>query len=269
MPTLRVGDVELFYEEVGAGPPLVFLHGLGSSTRDWAFQFEHFSKTHRCVAFDLPGSGRSKDLAHPKGPFSLGGFAAAIAGGMTALGVAPADVVGLSMGGMTSLQLALDAPQVVRSATVVNATGAVVARSMREQLLLGVRSLVTRLLGPRGVGFLVAPFLFPKPEHRSLRAQFARQMAENDRAAYEASSRALLGWSVEDRLPTLGLPVTFIAAEHDYTPVEAKRSLAARMPNARVIVVPDSHHALPVECPAQFNQVLEQVLKTTPVSGRP
>ena len=72
MATLRVDDFEVFYEERGTGTPLVFLHGLGSSTRDWKFQLEHFSKHYRCVA--------------------------------------PAHVVGLSMGGMTSLQLALDAP---------------------------------------------------------------------------------------------------------------------------------------------------------------
>lgn len=260
MPTLWVDDVELFYEEQGAGPPLVFLHGLGSSTRDWKFQFEHFSKSYRCVAFDLPGSGQSKDLKHPTGPFTVAGFARAVAGGMRQLGIAPAHVVGLSMGGMTSLQLALDAPEVVRTLTVVNAGASVVARTFKERLLLLVRALVTKTLGPKGVGKLVAPRLFPLPEQGELRATFIRQMADNEPRAYAAVSRAVMGWSVEDRVAQLRCPVLFIAADADYTPVAVKEVLARRIPGARVVVIPNSHHAVPVECPAAFNAVLAESL---------
>ena len=152
MPTIRLDDAELFYDERGRGPPLVFLHGLGSSARDWEAQLAHFSSTRRCVAFDIPGCGRSKDLRHPAGPYSLAGFARAIAAGMRRLDLAPADVVGLSLGGMTGLQLALDAPDVVRSLTVVNAVASVVPTTLRERVLLTVRSIVTRTLGPPGAG---------------------------------------------------------------------------------------------------------------------
>lgn len=260
MPTLSLDGVELFYEERGEGAPLVFLHGLGSSTRDWQHQFDHFSARYRCIAFDLPGSGQSRELARPHGPFSVAGFARAVADAMKALRVAPADVVGLSMGGMTGLQLALDAPEVVRSLTVVNAGASVVARTMKDRLALGVRAVLTKTLGPRGVARLVAPRLFPRADQAPLREAFIRQMAAQDPRAYAAVSRALFGWSVEDRVSTLRCPVRFIAADADYTPVAVKESLAARIPGAKVIVVPNSHHALPVECPEVFNRVLEAEL---------
>jgi pimeloyl-ACP methyl ester carboxylesterase len=248
-----VDDVDLFYEERGAGPALVFLHGLGSSSRDWKFQLEHFSKQYRCVAFDLPGSGQSRDSKHLHGPFSLAGFARVVAAAMRTLGLAPADVVGLSMGGMTGLQLALDAPDVVRSLTVVNAGASMVPRTFRERLMLGVRALVTKTMGPRGVARLVAPKLFPKPEQAELRETFIRQMADNEPRTYAAVSRALLGWSVEDRVGQLRCPVLFVASDGDYTPVSMKESLARKIPGAKVVVVPDSHHALPVEHPDVFN----------------
>lgn len=262
MPTLRVDEVELFYEERGEGPPLVFLHGLGSSTRDWKFQLDHFSPRYRCVAFDLPGSGQSKDTRTPQGPFTLAGFARAIAGGMKQLGLAPAHVVGLSMGGMTSLQLALDAPEVVRTLTVVNAGASVVASTLKDRLLLGIRAVVTQTLGPRGVARLVAPRLFPRADQAELRETFIRQMADNEPRTYAAVSRALMGWSVEERVGQLRCPVLFVAADGDYTPLSVKEALAARIPGARVVVIPHSHHAVPVECPEAFNALLAESLST-------
>lgn len=262
MPTLRVDDVELFYETCGAGPSLVFLHGLGSNTRDWRLQLDVFAKAFHCVAFDLPGSGRSHSLTHPRGPFSIAGFARVLAAAMQRLGLAPAHVVGWSMGGMTGLQLALDAPQVVRSLAVVNAGASVGVHSARDAVLLGVRALVTTTLGPRGVARLVAPRLFPKPEQGTLRAAFIDQMSALDPRTYAAVSRALLRWSVETRVASLRCPVRFICAEADYSPVSVKQALAARIPGATVVVVPDTHHALPVENPAAFNAALEAWLAT-------
>jgi 3-oxoadipate enol-lactonase len=256
MALLRVDDVELFYEDEGSGPPLVFLHGLGSSSEDWEFQRAHFKSRFRCLSFDLPGSGRSK--ATP--PFSLSMFARVIAGALTQLGTGPVHLVGLSMGGMTSLQLALDFPQLVKTLTVVNASASVVAKTFKEKALLGFRGLVTKVMGPPGVAKLVAPRLFPKPEHAALRAQFIARVTSNDPTCYLASSRAIFGWSVEERVHTLRCPVTLLCAAADYSPVSVKEVLAAKIPDAKVIVVPDSHHALPVECPDAFNTALEPLL---------
>ncbi len=253
---LSVEGIELFYEERGSGPPLIFLHGLGSSTRDWAPQLEHFSTQWRCVAFDLPGSGRSKASARPHGPFSIAGFAKVVAAAMKALSIAPAHVVGLSMGGMTCLQLALDAPEVVRSITVVNASASVVAKTVKARAVLALRAVLTRTLGPKAVGKLVAPRLFPRPHEQALRDQFVAQLAAQNPRTYAAVSRAVMGWSVEDRVQTISCPVVFITADADYSPVSVKQALAARIHGAKVIVVPDSHHALPIEKPEVFNAVL-------------
>lgn len=260
MATLRIGDVTLNYVDVGSGPPVVFLHGLGSHVGDWQFQLEHFSKDFRCLAFDLPGSGKSVDTAKPFGPFSLAGYARVIADALRALKVERADVVGLSMGGMTSLQLALDAPEILKSVTVVNALATMQPRTLKDRFALLLRSAVTLTLGPKGIGNIVAPKLFPKPEHEALRAQFRGHLATVDKRVYVAQSRALLEWDVEPRLSELRVPLTLLCADGDYTPLARKHELAARVPGARVIVVPDTHHALPVEAPDAFNAALRSVL---------
>lgn len=265
MPTIQIDTVALHYEEQGAGPPLVLLHGLGSRGADWAPQLAEFSRRHRCVAFDLPGSGRSVDQAHPRGPFTLEGYARTIAGAMQALSLPPAHVVGLSMGGMTGLQLALDYPELVRSLTVVNALASMQPRTWRDRFALGLRKAVTVTLGPRGVARLVAPRLFPSPDQAQLRAAFVAQLSALDARTYAAQSRALLGWSVEARLSELRAPLTLICADGDYTPVAAKEAVAAAVPGATVVVVPDSHHALPLEAPDAFNRALEARLAAVPI----
>jgi pimeloyl-ACP methyl ester carboxylesterase len=260
MASLNIDGVELYYQEQGAGPVVVFLHGLGSSSQDWEFQFQHFSKAYRCVGFDLPGSGQSKDPRHLHGPFSVQSFARTIATAMKQLGLAPAHVVGLSMGGMTGLQLALDAPEVVRTLTVVNATASVQPTGLREKALLGVRKVLTRTLGPRGVALLVAPRLFPKPQQEELRTRFIENMATLDRRTYAAVSAAVMAFSVEDRVHQLRCPLLLIASDGDYTPVALKEALVARVRGAKLVVVPDAHHALPIENPPAFEAVLEPFL---------
>lgn len=260
MPTLRIGEVTLNYVDVGSGTPIVFLHGLGSRVEDWQFQLEDFSKDFRCVAFDLPGSGKSVDHAHPFGPFSLPGYARVIAAAIRELKLERLHLVGLSMGAMTSLQLALDAPELFRSVTMVNAVASMAPRSFKERLLLGVRGLITYTLGPKGIGKVVAPKLFPEAAQAALREQFRAHLATVNKRVYIAQSRALVGWTVEPRLRELKVPLTLIAADGDYTPLARKHELAAQVPGAKVVVIPNTHHALPVENPAAFNAALRASL---------
>lgn len=262
MPTLRIGEVELNHVDVGSGTPIVFLHGLGSRVEDWKFQLEHFSKDFRCLAFDLPGSGKSVDHAHPFGPFSLPAYSRVIASALRELKLEPVHLVGLSMGAMTSLQLALDAPDLFRSVTMVNAVASMEPRNFKEHLMLGVRALITYTLGPKGIGKVVAPKLFPDAAQEDLREQFRAHLATVNKRLYIAQSRALVGWTVEPRLSELKVPLTLIAADGDYTPLARKHELAAQVPGAKVIVLPNTHHAVPVENPTAFNAALRASVLT-------
>jgi pimeloyl-ACP methyl ester carboxylesterase len=200
-----IDGLEIHYEIHGQGPPLLLIHGLGSSTRDWEFQRDH--------------------------------FAADTASLLRQLGTAPAHVVGLSMGGMIAFQFALDAPDLVRTLTIVNSAPEVVVRSWQQRLQLLQRRLILRFLGMRAMGRLLARRLLPAPEHAALRQTFGDRWAENDARAYRDAFSALIGWGVSD-----------------------KRAWVARMPNASLVVLPDSRHAVPVERPQLFNAALDRFL---------
>jgi pimeloyl-ACP methyl ester carboxylesterase len=108
------------------GPPLVLLHGLGGSRSNWAFVAPELARTRRVVVVDLPGHGRSSAL--PAAP-GLGPYADRVAKLLEDEGLAPADVVGHSLGGLVGIRLAVRRPELVRS--LVLAAGAGITSSTR------------------------------------------------------------------------------------------------------------------------------------------
>ena len=263
MPTLRVNDVDLHYETAGDGPPLLFLHGLGSSARDWEFQMAEFAQWHRVIAMDVRGHGHS---AKPPGPYAVALFAQDALALLEALDAVPAHIVGLSMGGMIAFQMAVDSPEAVRSLVIVNSGPAMILRTFSQRMLIRSRFAIVRLFGMRAVGRMVAGPLFPKPEQVELRQRFTAQIGGNDPRAYRDSLRALIGWSVADRIGQIRCPVLVVASDQDYTPVEWKRRYAARIPGAVVAVVEDSRHAANMDQAGQFNRIVRQFLAAGPPS---
>lgn len=253
MPRIPVRDIGLYYEETGEGEPLLFIHGLGSSGRDWEMQVPFFARDYRVVVFDLRGHGRSDK---PRGPYTMPQFAADTAGLIEALGIAPTHVVGISLGGMIALQLAVDRPDLVKSLVIVNSGPEFVARTFKERLAVLQRFLIVRLVGMRKMGEILARRLFPKPEQEPLRAMLVERWAENDPRAYRDAMRAIVGWSVADRLGEIGIPTLVVAADEDYTPISAKEAYVAKMPRAELAVIRDARHAVPVERPDEFNAVV-------------
>jgi len=104
--------LEIYYEEAGAGEPLLLIMGFGLDSRLWMLQVPAFSKHYRTITFDNRGAGRS---AKPAGPYTIKGMAEDTRALLDHLGVASAHVLGLSMGGMIAQELALNHPESVKS----------------------------------------------------------------------------------------------------------------------------------------------------------
>jgi 3-oxoadipate enol-lactonase len=253
MPILRVQDIKLYYETTGQGEPLLFIHGLGSSTRDWEKQVAFFSRRYQVITFDVRGHGKTDK---PPGPYSVPLFAADTAELIQSLAIDRAHVVGISMGGMIAFQLAVDALNLVKSLVIVNSGPEFVARTFKERLGILQRLLIVRLLGMRKMGEVLGKRLFPRPEQRHLRRVLIERWAENDKRAYLASFRAIEGWSVVEHLGGVRCPVLVVAADQDYTPVSFKEAYAAKLPHAELAIISDSRHLTPVDRPDQFNEAL-------------
>ena len=262
---VRVNDVEIHCEIAGAGEPLLFIHGLGSCGDDWKPQIDHFHNRYRTIVCDLRGHGRS---SQPHASYSIELFARDVEALLRELVIESAHVVGISLGGMVAFQLAIDAPARVRSLAIVNSGPAVPAATFKQRLPLYVRLVYAHVFGMRAMARKIAQRLFPKPGQASLQRAFVARLVGNDKHCYLASLRAIFaGWSVAERLRDIRCPVLVLASDHDYTPVALKQAYAARLPDARVVVIADARHALPMERPREFNDALETFLASLQSAG--
>jgi 3-oxoadipate enol-lactonase len=261
MPRILVNGIQLYYEEGGSGSPLVFIHGLGSSTRDWENQVPDFSRSHRVVAFDLRGHGRSDK---PQGPYSMSMFSADTAALIKVLRLGAAHVVGISLGGGIALQLALDAPELVRTIVVVNSGPAMVGPSADAKKEIESRVQIVQQKGMRAMGEVLSAQLFPKGEQEPLRKTFVQRWAENDPRAYVEALRAMADWNVTGRLGSIHCPALIVSADQDYSPVAAKEAYVKLIPAAELVVITDAHHATPLDQPKKFNAALSAFLAKHP-----
>ena len=257
MPYHAVDDTRLYYTDRGRGVPLLFIHGLGSSSRDWAAQVPSFAERGRVLRLDLRGHGHSE---RGEGPYSIAQFARDVAVFLRKRAVAPAHVVGLSMGGMVALELAASAPQLLRGLVAVNSVADMRLHTWHDVWFYVSRRLAVQALGMRRVGRLLARKLFVKPAQSDLRHKFVRRWAQNDKQAYLWSMDAIMRWSVADRLGRIDVPTLLVSSDEDYTPVAEKKQMVAQMPQAELAVVHDARHAVPVERPDAFNAVVDDFL---------
>jgi 3-oxoadipate enol-lactonase len=258
MPHLRVGDVALYYERVGQGEPLLFIHGLGSSARDWEYQIPFFAPKYEVIVCDVRGHGQSDK---PPGPYSIPLFARDVAGLVEGLAIAPAHVVGISMGGMIGLQLVVDRPELVRSLVVINSLPDMVVRTWRQRLAVWQRLLVAPLFGMEKVAEVLGQRLFPSVEQAELRELFRERWVENDPAAYREATKAIVGWTVSEQLGTIACPVLVVSGDQDYSPVETKAAYVKKIPQGELVVIEHSRHGTPVDQPEAFNQAVAAFLR--------
>jgi len=118
-PHARNGDVRLAYEVLGAGEPLLLVHGLGYGGRGWGPSLELLARDFLVVAYDNRGFGAS-DI--PPGPYTVAQLAADAAAVLDAAGFERAHVLGGSLGGMAAQELALTRPERVDRLVLVGTT---------------------------------------------------------------------------------------------------------------------------------------------------
>jgi len=258
MPATTDG-IDLYCDSEGQGDPLLLIHGLGSSSEDWALQVRAFSERYRVLRCDLRGHGRRLDAP---GPYTVERMAADVAELLRGSRENhPAHIAGVSLGGAVALQLAVDAPELLRSLVVVNCPVDFIPQTPGERFMLFKRQMTVRCLGMRRVGIILARRLLPGDQHRALRSELVERFARNDRRVNLACIRSMSRWSVEAQLPEIEVPTLIVCSEHDYTPVSRKQVFVERMPNAQLAVIPGARHGVPLQKPEEFNRLVLEFLE--------
>jgi 3-oxoadipate enol-lactonase len=259
MSRYNIDSVELHTLDVGAGQPVLLLHGLGSCGDDWLFQTPVFSRHYRVIAPDFRGHGHSTDSA---APITIQRLAKDVVGLMSALDISSAHVVGLSLGGLVAQQLALDFPDKVVRLVLTNTFAHLWPTNVRETLILGRRAIVSLFLPMHTTARVVAADLFPKPDQAELRKALIDRVGGNNVRSYRKFIQAVRRFDVRRQLPNIQAPVLIITGERDHVvPRGCQLQLVRSIPQAKWQLIQDSGHATPIDQADVFNQAVLEFLK--------
>ncbi len=264
--TLKVDDTAINYAEIGEGPPIVFLHGLGGCWQNWLENIPRMAALgHRVIALDLPGFGASP---MPPWEISIPRYGDLVGEFCSQLDVGACMLVGNSMGGFVAAEVAVDDPEWVDRLVLVSAAGISHARMRREPVLAGARlSLAANpLLFRLDVGSARRPGL--------RRLMFGGIMRHPDRLRPELLSEflapalgaegflpavsALTGYDLTDRLEQIRVPTLIVWGRDDLVvPAADAKGFEERIPGAELVVFGDCGHVPMAERPVRFNRLLE------------
>lgn len=202
MPSVRVGDVDVYYEIHGEGPPLVFVGGLGVDMTVFAPFTGRLARSFRVLTFDNRGAGRTDK---PDIPYSIPMMAEDTVGLMDALGLPRAHLVGVSMGGRIALEIAAAHPARIDRMVLI-ATAATGTGRLRMSL------------PARGLGLAKRLHLLPgaSPERRQPHYAHQRQLAAS--TSYDGT----------DRLPEIQAPTLILHGRRDRS-MKPAAALATRV----------------------------------------
>ena len=251
---MRAGDLDIWTEQVGQGPDVLLIGGLGDTVESWQFQLDGLADRYRLTAFDNRGAGRT---AMPDGPVSVEAMADDAAQVLRALGIGSAHVAGFSAGSIFSQELALRHPELVRS-LVLQSTWAVPDPYGRPWIRF-IQWLVE--VAPSERAFLEAFFLWfytPRAHNDGTVAQFIEEvLAFPHKQATEDLRRfldALIDHDTTDHLPQIAAPTLVLAGGRDLNArPELGRAVAELIPGARFEVMEEEAHQPFQEVPDQWN----------------
>lgn len=249
MPYTRNDGVDIWYETCGQGPAITFLHGRAGNAASWWRQVAHFSKTHTVTVFDQRGFGRSPCMRDDFRADALPGDVAAV---LDAAGVTRSVLVSQSMGGISAMRFARDCPERLAGLIVSSSMAGIVPMDIRRRLAELERANTVTL-----------------PDRA-----FAPGYNDREPALYELYKQILSfntafdpGWRARIAGPdqsfgakdfnSYAVPTTFVVGEHDqFFPPKFVHEIAAWVPGATVIDMPDVGHSPYWESPDAFNETI-------------
>jgi pimeloyl-ACP methyl ester carboxylesterase len=252
----------------GAGPPLLFVHGLGGCWQNWLLNIPAFMGRHRVIAPDLPGFGESE---MPTEEISIRNYAHAVDVLCDGLGVESVSVVGNSMGGFVGAELALSFPTRVRSLVLVSAAGLSIEYRRREPLVTLARlwGASATWIGARGRSVVTRPRMrrlgmqllvrYPEKLSPALTYELARGTGT---PGFIPALKALLDHSYRDQLAQIEVPVLVVWGRNDMLVPrgDAREYVELIGSNARREMFEDTGHLPMIERPSRFNRLVEEFL---------
>lgn len=263
MPHVNVGGVRLYYEEVGQGLPLVFVHEFAGEAQSWAPQLGFFARRYRAIAFNARGYPPS-DVPDDVSAYSQARAAADITGVLDGLGIPKAHVCGLSMGGFAALHFGLSYPERALSVTIAGAgygSGTdreafrkdteLIARRFDEEGMAKVAEFYGR--GPTRVQFIDKDPQGWQEFHDQFAAGSARGHALTLRGVQMTRPSV---FELGEQMERLETPTLVMTGDEDEPCLEPNVFMKRKIPAAGLVVLPKAGHTINLEEPEAFNRAV-------------
>jgi pimeloyl-ACP methyl ester carboxylesterase len=255
--------------DIGDGPPLVFIHGLGGSWQNWLENIPHFARTHRVIALDLPGFGESE---MPEGEITIEGYAKTVETLLQQLGIDRAIVVGNSMGGFIGAEMTVHFPVRVDRLVLVSAAGLHRDQIVNDPLVRSVR--YAEILLTWGTAQAQDLELARRPRLRKVllwmiaahpeqlpAALVLEQMRGTGKPGFFPALEALKQYELGEGLREIEAQTLIVWGDKDrLVPVRYADEFERRIPGSRKVVFADTGHVPMFERPQRFNQEVEAFL---------
>ncbi len=266
MPFAQNQGARIYWDQQGEGAPLLLIMGLGWTSQMWHRSRPVLSTQFRTIALDNRGVGQS-DV--PPGPYPIALMASDAAAVLDAAGVERAHIWGMSMGGMIAQEFALQYPQRVRSlilgCTAPGGPNAVQAEREVIQLLFAPRTT------PEEMAKAINPYIYDAgtPDARKEEDLAVRRPWFPTAEGYLAQLQGIMAWEAYSRLPQIAAPTLVIHGESDrLVPPENGRRIAARIPNAELVLIPHASHIFPTDQTEAAHRAMLDFLAAHAVGSR-
>ena len=244
---VRASGLEIAYERVGEGPPLVFVHGAAEDGRVWQSQLAALADEFTVVAWDEPGAGRSSDVP---ADFGLADYADCLAALIEALALGPAHVAGLSWGGTVVQELYRHHPELVATLILIDTYAGWKGSLPEEEVRARVEGARQMLAAPAEEFDPTLPGLFAGDPP----AEFVPLLEEIAAAVRPDTLRTQLLVMAEadqrDLLPRIAVPTLLVWGELDArSPLSVARQFEQAIADATLVVIPGAGHVSHLEQP--------------------
>jgi pimeloyl-ACP methyl ester carboxylesterase len=269
MPYATTDDgVRLYFEETGAGLPVIFVHEFAGDLRSYELQMRHFGKRYRSLAFNARGFPPS-DVPEQVSSYSQARAADDILAVLDHIGERQAHIVGLSMGGFATLHFGLRHPERALSLCIggcgygaepdkretFRAEADVIAGMIRgegmaafaERYAFGPTRVQYQNKDPRGH----AEFKAMLAEHSAVGSANTQQGVQKERPSL---------YSLVEEMRRITLPTLVITGDEDWPCLLPSILMKQSIPSAALAVMPNSGHAINIEEPEDYNRIVGDFL---------
>jgi pimeloyl-ACP methyl ester carboxylesterase len=276
MPHLTTDDkIKLYYEEVGSGIPVVFVHEFAGDVRSYEMQMRYFGQRYRCIAFNARGYPPS-DVPESAELYSQERARDDIRAVLDALKIDKAHIVGLSMGGFATLHFGFTYADRTRS-LVIAGCGYGAAPDKRAQFAGEAEAAAKNFeqvgMAKAAEGYALGPtrVQFQNKDPRGWQ-EFATQLAEH---STEGAAQTLRGvqarrpslFDLVDKMKTITAPTLIMTGDEDWPCLEPGLLMKRTIPTAALVVMPNAGHAINLEDPGAFNQHIADFFHTVDVGA--